>query len=704
MASLLSPGVITREIDLTTVTPAVASTEGGIAMHAQWGPAEKLVLVTDELDLVDVFGKPNNHNASDWFTAKNFLSYSGALYVSRALPDGALNSSNGAAGILIKNLDDYERQTYTDGEWAAKYPGALGNSLKISLADESTFDNWVYKSLFSEKPDLDGLHIVVVDEDGLISGDKGTVLERYEFLSKFSDGKSEDGSSLYYKKVINDTSEYIWSLDHYPSMIGWGDTAEEHLTFDPSTGEASHKAGSNGSSIMLSYTTILNDSSPGTFETHTLTIERKLVDDDSDPATPDVPEDFDGSEFSVGAVVSQTIGGDTVEGTVQSWTWQPVANPDYDDQIPEDPITNPATLPREQGILVVVSEEPFQTGSGVEGVDGYEVSAVSSSSDPADTDPVVTTLNAEHSLANGADGTISKALDRVNAMDLFVDDELVDISFLLGGEIPTDDKSIVNKIFDIVSSRQDCLGVISPEKEDCVNAIDPAGDVKDFRNSLNVGGLKDLKGSFMVMDDNWKYQFDKYNNLNRWVPCNGDTAGLMAETDLERAAWFSPGGRSLKNVIKLAWKSKKAERDVLYPLGVNSVTTFPGEGAILYGDRTMLKRPSAFDRINVRRLFIVLRKTISRTARSFLFELNTEFTRERFKSTVIPFLEEVQGRQGITDFLVVCDETNNTGQVIDQNRFIGDIYIKPARSINFIELNFVAVRTDVEFSEVVGSV
>ena len=178
----------------------------------------------------------------------------------------------------------------------------------------------------------------------------------------------------------------------------------------------------------------------------------------------------------------------------------------------------------------------------------------------------------------------------------------------------------------------------------------------------------------------------------------------MAETDLERAAWFSPGGRGLKNVIKLAWKSKKAERDVLYPLGVNSITTFPGEGAILYGDRTMLRRPSAFDRINVRRLFIVLRKTISRTARSFLFENNTSYTRERFKSTIIPFLEEVQGRQGITDFLVVCDETNNTGQVIDQNRFIGDIYIKPARSINFIELNFVAVRTDVEFSEVVGSV
>ena len=572
MASLLSPGVIAREIDLTTVTPAVASTEGGIAMHAQWGPAEKLVLVTDELDLVDVFGKPNNDNASNWFTAKNFLSYSGALYVSRALPADALNSVAGNGAInatLIKNSDDFEESVYAgNGEWAAKYPGLLGDSLKISVADRSTYSGWAYESLFTEQPDYDQLHIVIVDEDGLISGEKGTVLEKYEFLSKFSDGKSEDGASLYYEKVINDSSEYVWSLDAYSEMSDWGKLAEEVV------------------------------------------------------------------EYAADGTVSNIIG--------------------------------------DAGDLML-SHDP---GSGL------------------------VTINSEHSFLGGLDGTIDEG-DRVTALGLFSDEELVDISFLLAGAANV---AVINEIFAIASSRQDCLGVISPERADVVNALNPMDNVKQFRESLSVGGLRDLKGSFMVMDDNWKYQFDKYNNLNRWVPCNGDTAGLMAETDIERAAWFSPGGRSLKNVIKLAWKSKKAERDVLYPLGVNSVTTFPGEGAILYGDRTMLKRASAFDRINVRRLFIVLRKTISRTARSFLFEQNTEFTRERFKSTVIPFLEEVQGRQGITDFLVVCDETNNTGQVIDQNRFIGDIYIKPTRSINFIELNFVAVRTDVEFSEVVGSV
>ena len=576
MASLLSPGVISREIDLTTATPAVASTEGGIALDSKWGPAEKLVLVTDEVDLVDVFGKPDDSNAARWFTAKNFLSYSGALYVSRALSGTAKNSTSGSEGYLLKNKDDFEGKTLPHptnaGNYAARYPGKMGNSLKIVLVDYSIFDHSPYSSNFLGKPDKDELHVLIIDEDGLFTGSKGSVLEKFEYLSKFGDVKNEDGTSLYYRKVINDSSEYIYVLD--TEKEAFGADSDLWVVSHPDTGEVSMATLSDG------------------------------------------------------------------------------------------------TLQDESEILLTGD------GSQAENREPYEIS-----------------------LSQGIDGTVDKD-NIITALSEFKDEELVDISFLLGAD---GGKEIVEEIFDIVSSRQDCLGVISPLYENVTNSS-PMSQIQTYRGTLNVGGLKDLKGSFMVMDDNWKYQFDKYNNVNRWVPCNGDTAGLMAETDTERAAWFSPGGRGLKNVIKLAWKSKKAERDVLYPLGVNSITTFPGEGAILYGDRTMLKRPSAFDRINVRRLFIVLRKSISRTARSFLFENNTDYTRERFKSTVIPFLEEVQGRQGITDFLVVCDETNNTGQIIDQNRFKGDIYIKPSRSINFIELNFVAVRTDVEFSEVVGSI
>ncbi len=630
MASLLSPGVISREIDLTTATPAVATTEGGIALDAQWGPAEKLVLVTDEVDLVDVFGKPNDANAARWFTAKNFLSYSGALYVSRALSSTALNSTDGSAGYLLKNKDDFESKASheaTAGKYAARYPGELGNSLKIVIVDWSIFDLSSYSSNFQGKPDKDELHVLVIDEDGLISGSKGSVLEKFEYLSKFGDAKNEDGTSNYYKKVVNDSSEYVYILDIAKASFG-ADTSD-WVEYNSTTGLVEMKTGQDQADILLA--TYLGDSLP----------EAILWAEGDSYDMPD------------GMTVTLTAGETYTEadGTAH----------------PHDSIIGTVRTP---------------AGDGVD--DGIDSASAT---------------NFEISLDHGVDGTVNNA-GLSSAYDEFADEELVDISFLIGAD---GDATIANKIFEIASSRQDCIGTISPLYSD-VSAADPMTEIKSYRESLNVGGLKDLKGSFMVMDDNWKYQFDKYNNVNRWVPCNGDTAGLMAETDLERAAWFSPGGRGLKNVIKLAWKSKKAERDVLYPLGINSITTFPGEGAILYGDRTMLRRPSAFDRINVRRLFIVLRKTISRTARSFLFENNTSYTRERFKSTIIPFLEEVQGRQGITDFLVVCDETNNTGQVIDQNRFIGDIYIKPARSINFIELNFVAVRTDVEFSEVVGSV
>jgi len=207
------------------------------------------------------------------------------------------------------------------------------------------------------------------------------------------------------------------------------------------------------------------------------------------------------------------------------------------------------------------------------------------------------------------------------------------------------------------------------------------------------------------MDSGWKYQYDKYNDVYRWVPLNGDIAGLCARTDSARDPWWSPAGfnrGNIQNIVKLSWNPNQAQRDLIYKAGVNPVCSFPGEGTILYGDKTGLAKPSAFDRINVRRLFIILEKAIANAAKYSLFEFNDEFTRSQFKTMVEPFLREVKGRRGVYDFAVVCDETNNTAQVIDNNEFVGDIYIKPAKSINYIQLNFVAVRTGVEFNEVIG--
>ena len=305
------------------------------------------------------------------------------------------------------------------------------------------------------------------------------------------------------------------------------------------------------------------------------------------------------------------------------------------------------------------------------------------------------TANVTVSLANGADGNVSTA-NVVTAYDSFDNADSVDISLVISGP---SGQTLADSLISMAESRKDCLVFLSPERADVVNnAGDEAADTVTYRDTLT-------STSYAVLDGNWKYQYDKYNDVYRWVPLNGDVAGLCARTDQERDPWFSPGGLNrgiIKNIIKLAYNPTKTDRDTLYVKGINPVVTFQGEGTVLFGDKTLQSKPSAFDRINVRRLFIVLEKSIARAARFSLFEFNDQFTRAQFVSLVEPFLRDVQGRRGITDFRVVCDDTNNTGEVIDRNEFIGDIYIKPARSINFIQLNFVAVRTGVSFDEVVG--
>jgi phage tail sheath protein FI len=248
----------------------------------------------------------------------------------------------------------------------------------------------------------------------------------------------------------------------------------------------------------------------------------------------------------------------------------------------------------------------------------------------------------------------------------------------------------------------DCIGFVSPQLASVVNnSGDEATDIITDRDSvLNVNT------SYGVMDSGWKYQYDKYNDVYRYIPLNADIAGLCARTDSVAEPWFSPGGLNrgqIKNVVKLAYSPDKTDRDELYKNGINPVVAFPGEGTVLFGDKTLLAKPSAFDRINVRRLFIVLEKAIATAGKYQLFEFNDVFTRAQFRNLVEPFLRDVVGRRGITDFRVVCDETNNTGEVIDRNEFIADIFIKPARSINFMQLNFIATRTGVSFEEVVGA-
>ncbi len=298
-----------------------------------------------------------------------------------------------------------------------------------------------------------------------------------------------------------------------------------------------------------------------------------------------------------------------------------------------------------------------------------------------------------------AGGTSTAATDAnlITGFNLFANAEEVDVSLIVTGAAST---TVQQSVIDIVNTRKDCLAFVSPPSSSVVNQ---SGNEVTNINSWNTTLARST--SYAVADSGWKYMFDKYNNVYRWVPLNGDIAGLCVNTDNVRDPWFSPAGfnrGNLKNVVKLAWNPNKTQRDSLYAKGINPVGTFPGNGTVLYGDKTLQSKPSAFDRINVRRLFIVLEKSVAQAAKYSLFEFNDEFTRAQFVALVTPFLRDIQGRRGIYDFRVVCDTTNNTPQVIDANQFVGDIYIKPARSINFIQLNFVAVRTGVDFTEIVG--
>jgi len=639
MAFQVSPGVLVQEKDLTRIIPAVSTSIGAVAFQATQGPLDEVVSISSEQELVSTFGKPNSTTFEGFFTAANFLAYSNSLRVVRVQNSSVSNATESGSAFVVKNTTDYT-DNYADGSasvglWAARTAGAWGNNLRIdscpsatvyeetaktTVNDSSTSvgdtvvtvtsgtgisvgdivnfgDNYEYRvisistndltivrkeepqyftasdssglhatitdganvrrrwrhyDLFDKAPGTspyaqanggsgDELHIVVVDEDGGISGTKGEVLEIFGAVSKGSDAKTPQGSTNYYPDVIYNSSNYIYWMDHNSSGSNWG--------------------------------------------------------------------------------------------------------------------------------------------SAVSGTTFTSVTTVS-----------------EVSLQSGSDGSAATTAQKLSAYEKFADAETVDVGLIMAGN---GDATHIDNLITVAENRKDAVVFASPERSDVVgvaNANTQKDNVVGFFNGIR-------SSSYVVFDSGYKYQYDRYNDVYRYVPLNGDIAGLSARTDLVADSWFSPAGLNrgiVRGAVKLAFNPQKSHRDELYRARVNPVATFPGQGTVLFGDKTGLSAPSAFDRINVRRLFITLEKAISTASKFQLFEFNDEFTRANFRNIVEPFLREVQGRRGITDFLVVCDETNNTGEVIDRNEFIAEIFVKPARSINFITLQFIATRTGVSFDEVAG--
>ena len=578
----VSPGINVSEIDLTTVVPNVATSIGAMAGSFQWGPVLERTSITTENDLVRVFGEPNDVTQEYFHTCSNYLAYSNNLLIVRNIGTDAKNAVVGDsdAGTVanVNNADDYDTDTFTDQLFVAKYPGELGNSLKVQVIDSNGWAdatvNTTFKANFDRAPGTsndvanangwdgveanrpvrsDEMHVIVIDEDGLWTGEPGQVLEKFAFVSKASDAKKIDGSSNYIKTVLRNESRYVW----------------------------------------LGQVTRLTNGSSGS-----------------------------GRAAGQGKVGTAFL--------------------------------------------------TFNNSTAALSIPGG-------------------------SLTGGVDDNILTDGELQAGYALYIIPEVVDVTLVMAGPASTTTARYI--VDNITSVRKDCIALVSPAKASVVNA--GTAQVANLTTDNTALG----SSSYAVMDGAWKYQYDRYNDVFRFVPMNGDIAGLCARTDFTNDAWWSPAGLNrglVKNIVKLSWEATKADRDTLYQLGVNPLITQRGAGVVLWGDKTMQTVPSAFDRINVRRLFIVLEKAISIAAKAMLFEFNDEFTRSQFVNLVEPFLREVQGRRGITDFKVVCDSSNNTGQIIDTNSFVGDIYIKPARSINYIQLNFIAARSDVSFSEIGG--
>ena len=558
MAFLVSPGVQSKEIDASNSVPGVSMSTGAIAGSFNWGPANDIVTVGSEAELVAAFGSPDLTTNTTFLSAANFLLYGRSLRVVRTEGAAQKNADDGSGtnvSIQNKAAHDLLSSFPTGAKFIARYPGAIGNSIKVSVcpADSTAFSTWAYRSQFDYAPGTspfavarspavtsDEMHIAVIDTTGAITGLKNSVLERFAHVSQLSDAKNGQGESVYYKNVVDNSSGWVY----------WAGHSSTELT----------QAGSASSAV-----------------TGAMDVNSSAID----------------SVFT-----------------------------------------------------------------------------------------------------GGVDDNAPSTANMTTAFGKFSDNTVTEVDFLIGGAV---NNTVGNALVAIADGRKDCIACLSPEISDSTSSA-PATAVLDWATGIT-------KSTYAVLDSTALKVYDKYNDVFINIGASAAVAGCMAATDDVADPWFSPAGVArgqIRGVTKLLWNPSQNERDSLYKVGINPVVSMPGQGTMLFGDKTNAGAPSSFDRINVRRLFITLQKAINLAARAQLFEFNDEFTRAQFKNMIEPFLRDVKGRRGVTDFKVVCDGTNNTGTIVDTNQFIADIYVKPSRSINFITLNFIVTRTGVAFSEIAG--
>tara|TARA_B100000085_G_scaffold246885_1_gene240870 strand:+ start:1085 stop:3337 length:2253 start_codon:yes stop_codon:yes gene_type:complete len=742
-----SPGVVFQERDLTTTSTVPSANVGVLVAPFAQGPVDEVVEITSERDLVERFGEPNEYNYEYWYTAAQFLSYGGLLKAIRVSNTALKNAVNGGTAPLIKNRDDYEANiegAANSFDWVSREPGTLNNSIGIFVTDAGADQILVLPA-----PGSGNEHEFVADAALSAASGAGGEVFKYSIVLTVESivGSFTPGSTT--TVAISGSNETVNVLAYdaankkleigLPSggvtgIIAAGQTITQGTnTCDIATSGVERRlyVALTKDSIAFKATDVVADTNATNVTVSAVRDEYnereylpglKWVNVASRPGTSSYAADKGGHRDELHVLVIDIDG--NISGTPGQLLERYVGlSKASDAKTTVGEVNYYPTVIKQKSQYVYWAEHETEvyeaTSTASDGNFGQTAdsrqfnllrSAAGSTAYPSGATTIGSKNNATHyyRLASGADYPVSGGFynignaDVSTSYDLVLDAEAQIIDFILTGPSGADDSSAVAKITNLVTiaeSRRDCMVFASPRRGNVIGETNPTtitNNIVAFMDQLP-------SSSYLVLDSGYKYIYDKYNDVYRYIPTNGDVAGLCLQTAVNADPWFSPAGFTrgvLNNAVKLAYTPNKSQRDTLYSARVNPIVSFPGQGIVLYGDKTALGFASAFDRINVRRLFLTIERFIGAAAKTQLFEQNDEEQRTFFRNIVEPYLRDVQGRRGITDFLVKCDAANNPPEAVDRGEFQADIFVKPTRTINYITLNFVATRSGVAFNEV----
>ena len=731
MASLISPGIVIKERDLTTaVVTNTSAITGAFASTFARGPVGEIVTISSQKELLDTYGAPKSANAEDWFVASEFLNYGGRLAVVRA--ETGTNSANtsGNAGLNVKNSSEWEAGTGAGEDFVARSPGTWGNSLKVIVVDRGPDQVLTLAAGWDNTPVIGA-----------------TVTFNTSAGAKTADVMAWDAATRQLTVALADPTVLISTADTFEDGNEIGTFLHNAVTEAGRTpGVYTPPADAGGAQFQV----VVADAGAGVGGAVTVNL---LAPGDGYAvgSTINLPGAATGNGTDILVTVT-ALDPDTAIEAATSWYASATVSGVKLSNIGPRPGTSAYAAARgieydEVHVAVVDTTgeisgtagtiierltylSKLTDGKGTEGQAAYYKSAVNEGSEYVFTGATLTGTGSGaawgqestavtgklqliggggvYTLSAGADDYAYTAGEIDAAYEVFSETEDATVDFvLMGGSMSNETDTLLKagSVMAVAQNRKDCVAFVSPYRG---NQVGSSGALsKNVQKTNTINFFNQLTStSYAMFDSGYKYMYDRFNDIYRWIPCNGDVAGLCVSTSATLEDWYSPAGTNrggLRNAVKIAFNPGQADRDELYQARVNPIVSFPGTGVILFGDKTALASPSAFDRINVRRLFLAVQKRAEQLAKGVLFEQNDAATRVGFASALNSYLSEVRSRRGVTDFLVVCDESNNTSSVIDRNEFVAEVYLKPTRSINYISVTLTATKTGVSFSEVIGS-